>query len=384
MQEVYAGAAYYGCDIAMVITNSTFSKSAVELASRLNVILQENIDAILIYQSNEQLTQEEKEALKLEKIEQLLQEKYRSLRLKFPKTKSNDNEISSYIEKIQYKMKSYQEDDQRWAKDHREKRRDVEIRKKEDNWELNRSLAERRKQEKRRKKELLDQVNYDIGKFMNAGFSETSAKKLIALFRKVYTYAGSPDTIKYYRMKDKWKTLEESLPSIAEKRDKEAEKLAVQSARKKLTSVENEIRQLRTALKNDHIYNEKLKVLSDLQQELSKINLKKEKDIDLFLEQRKSFLKQNGNLDLASGENTKSYLSSTEDLKMKFDSEMAETGKRIESLKKKIDQYKKDIKKENPEKKQKRLHQLEKMLPTLQQEAKNARKNYLFKTYRDL
>lgn len=121
-----------------------------------------------------------------------------------------------------------------------------------------------------------------------------------------------------------------------------------------------------------------------MQQELSKINLKREKDIDLFLEQRKSLLKQNGNLDLANGENTKSYLSSTEDLKMKFDSEMAETGKRIESLKKKIDQYKKDIKKENPEKKQKRLHQLEKMLPTLQQEAKNARKNYLFKTYRDL
>lgn len=127
-----------------------------------------------------------------------------------------------------------------------------------------------------------------------------------------------------------------------------------------------------------------MKVLSDLQQELSKINLKREKDIDLFLEQRKSLLKQNGNLDLANGENTKSYLSSTEDLKMKFDSEMAETGKRIESLKKKIDQYKKDIKKENPEKKQKRLHQLKKMLPTLQQEAKNARKNYLFKTYRDL
>ena len=127
-----------------------------------------------------------------------------------------------------------------------------------------------------------------------------------------------------------------------------------------------------------------MKVLSDLQQELSKINLKREKYIDLFLEQIKSLLKQNGNLDLANGENTKSYLSSTEDLKMKFDSEMAETGKRIESLKKKIDQYKKDIKKENPEKKQKRLHQLKKMLPTLQQEAKNARKNYLFKTYRDL
>ena len=81
VQEVYAGIAYYGCDIAMVITNSTFSKSAVELASRLNVILQENIGAILLYQSNEQLTQEEKEALKLEKIEQLLQEKYRSLLL---------------------------------------------------------------------------------------------------------------------------------------------------------------------------------------------------------------------------------------------------------------------------------------------------------------
>ena len=39
VQEVYAGATYYGCDRAMVITNQTFTKGAKELANSLGVEL---------------------------------------------------------------------------------------------------------------------------------------------------------------------------------------------------------------------------------------------------------------------------------------------------------------------------------------------------------
>lgn len=463
VQEAYAGAAYYGCEVAMVITNSTFSKSAAELALRLNVILQESVDAISLYQSSEQLTFEEKEALEVERIERLLQEKYRSLRLKFPKAKNNDDEISSYIKRAHLKMLSYKADDKQWLEHYTEEKRTEEQRRcpfffsidSTKEWEkdkkkrmkaLEREPAERDKQENRRNKELLDQVNYDIGKFVAAGVSEASAKNLIALFWKVYSYAGSPDTVKYYRMKDKWKTLEESLPSIVEKRDKEAEKLAIQSVRKKLASVENEIRQLRTALEDEHAYNEKLTTLSDLQQELHKLKLEKnhmncedelaelkanyqntqeqyqrnileldteiasksdqirqaqtalsqmsifsfkkkdeKKDLILSLEKEKSSLEtKKKDLIAASEGNTNSYQSSIEDIKMIFDSKKVAIEKKIKDLEKKIAQCKKDIEKNNPEKKQERLCELDKLLPTLRREAKNARKNYLLETYRAL
>lgn len=42
VQEAYAGAKYYGCDYAVVMTNTTFTKSANELAKRIGVQLWEN------------------------------------------------------------------------------------------------------------------------------------------------------------------------------------------------------------------------------------------------------------------------------------------------------------------------------------------------------
>ncbi len=44
VQEVVAGAPLYGCDAAMVVTNNTFTKSAVELAAANGVILLPNIN----------------------------------------------------------------------------------------------------------------------------------------------------------------------------------------------------------------------------------------------------------------------------------------------------------------------------------------------------
>lgn len=44
VQEAYAGAAHYGCDKAAVITNTTFTKSAMELAEDTDVLLYSHVD----------------------------------------------------------------------------------------------------------------------------------------------------------------------------------------------------------------------------------------------------------------------------------------------------------------------------------------------------
>ena len=69
IQEVYAGAAYYNCDIALVISNSTFTKPAKELADKLSVELWENVDAIYLQKHTEEYIKKEK-ALKQKKKEQ--------------------------------------------------------------------------------------------------------------------------------------------------------------------------------------------------------------------------------------------------------------------------------------------------------------------------
>ena len=44
VQEVYAATTYYGCDRAIVMTNSTFTKGAIELAESLQVELMPGVD----------------------------------------------------------------------------------------------------------------------------------------------------------------------------------------------------------------------------------------------------------------------------------------------------------------------------------------------------
>ena len=44
MQEAYTGCSYYDCDIPVVITNSTFTKNAIEEAQTLGVKLIDSVD----------------------------------------------------------------------------------------------------------------------------------------------------------------------------------------------------------------------------------------------------------------------------------------------------------------------------------------------------
>lgn len=58
VQEAYAGAKFYGCDVAVVMTNSTFTKSAKELAEKLGVELWEKKEETVL--KNQRLTDSHK------------------------------------------------------------------------------------------------------------------------------------------------------------------------------------------------------------------------------------------------------------------------------------------------------------------------------------
>lgn len=70
MQEAYAGAGYYNCDVALVITNSTLTRSAKELAKKLNVAIWENIDLIYLRKHDAEYIKQVQEREKREKAKE--------------------------------------------------------------------------------------------------------------------------------------------------------------------------------------------------------------------------------------------------------------------------------------------------------------------------
>lgn len=62
VQEAVAGAPYYGCSVAMVVTNNTFTKSAVTLANANGVILLPNVNRLppINYPQNPVIIEEQK------------------------------------------------------------------------------------------------------------------------------------------------------------------------------------------------------------------------------------------------------------------------------------------------------------------------------------
>ena len=83
VQEAFAGAQFYDCAKAMVITNSSYTKSATELAQKLDVVLMHGIDAIVLQESSvakkKDCTPQDEEQILLEQIERMLLDKYRTL-----------------------------------------------------------------------------------------------------------------------------------------------------------------------------------------------------------------------------------------------------------------------------------------------------------------
>ena len=99
IQEVYAGAAFYNCSVAMVITNSFFTKSAKELAKKLKVILVEDINAIKMMESSKNAKTKEasKPAKKVPSEEERLEKRYQDTVKRFPGNPKLDSEILQYI-----------------------------------------------------------------------------------------------------------------------------------------------------------------------------------------------------------------------------------------------------------------------------------------------
>lgn len=59
IQQVYAGASYYKCDVAVVVTNSTFTKAATNTANSLDVLLWDRDVLIRMLGENRSNTQSE-------------------------------------------------------------------------------------------------------------------------------------------------------------------------------------------------------------------------------------------------------------------------------------------------------------------------------------
>lgn len=67
VQEAYSGSKFYDCDVALVITNSTLTWPAKELAKKLGVMVWENINAIYLQEHDAEFAQKEQARKKREK-----------------------------------------------------------------------------------------------------------------------------------------------------------------------------------------------------------------------------------------------------------------------------------------------------------------------------
>jgi HJR/Mrr/RecB family endonuclease len=58
VQEVYAGKTFYRCHVGVVMTNSTFTKGAVELADSVGVILwdKDRLDKMMVKTGMQEFT----------------------------------------------------------------------------------------------------------------------------------------------------------------------------------------------------------------------------------------------------------------------------------------------------------------------------------------
>ena len=275
VQEAFAGAKFYDCAKAMVITNSTYTKSATELAQKLDVILMPGIDAIVLQESSsvkkKNRDPQEKEQILLEQIERMLQEKYRALRAKYPESPAKDKEIEDYIWRVRSRvdrMHSNFERDfnrigsrMRWDVGSVNSLRDSRLTPyKNDMRTLVKSTGESVR------KDLEDTDRY-TSKLISAGISEKSVEALISLMEYIYDhgeYTASINeqviakcswTAKHTRIVEKWKDLREELPSHVERRDRAAEERETrylrrnpESTKEKIAGTQTEIANLSAAL----------------------------------------------------------------------------------------------------------------------------------------
>lgn len=270
VQEAFAGAQFYDCAKAMVITNSSYTKSATELAQKLDVVLMHGIDAIVLQESSvakkKDCTPQDEEQILLEQIERMLLEKYRTLRAKYPESPAKDKEIDDYIWRVRSRVdrlhSNFERDFNRigsrmqWDVGSVNSLRDSRLTPyKNDMRTLVKSTGESVR------KDLEDADRY-TSKLINSGISEKSVEALIDLIKYIYDngeYTASINeqviakcswTAKHTRIVEKWKDLREELPSHVERHDRAAEERETRYLRKNLEDTKEKIANTQTEIAN--------------------------------------------------------------------------------------------------------------------------------------
>lgn len=271
IQEAFAGSTFYDCTVAMVITNSTFTKSAIELAHKLGVILKDGVNAIVLQNSSRStkaaVSPEDEKQVKLEQIERMLQEKYQALRAKYPENPAKDKEIDDYIQRAENRVDSLKSDFDAYIKltsSHMQSYVDICSVKSLRDSRLTSYKDSMRAHVKwageKARKELEDADRYASSQ-LSAGISERSVNKLIGLMEHIYNnrefsvsinnqvIAKIGWTAKHTRIIEKWRALRQELPSAIENRDRKAEEQETHQLHEKLDNTKVRIVQVQKEIK---------------------------------------------------------------------------------------------------------------------------------------
>lgn len=233
VQEAYAGAAFYSCNIAMVITNSTFSSSAIELANSLGVILQDGVDAIVLSQNITPFDSLSREK-KISRIERYLYNRECAVKSKFLGDAVHDEEVLVLIKSIRVKanqnLAHYRSKEDRIDRIASGNRTNPDFRR------IDKLSNTADKLYKKGLCDLLDTAHREGKTLISYSISEQSAIALIALIRELWADASSPKTAKYARIMTFWENYEDTLPSSLRKREREREQAYLSSIQSDLKS----------------------------------------------------------------------------------------------------------------------------------------------------
>lgn len=265
VQEAYAGAAFYACDVAMVITNAKFSKPAEALALKLGVELHDGVDAIALFESSQSsnITDEDRERAEIERLEKQLQARYQALQAKFPKNGAKDKEIASQAEKMRAKVSELV---QRFEDRSNSIYNQMQ-------WESFRSARDPKFLSYKRQmkenclfydkliKERLEAADKYASQCVSTGVSEEAALELVSTISHIYNEGGfsveingqivaeSKWTTKHTRIYEKWMAYKEDLPSKIQARDKAEEAQELRYAKENLNTAQKRIARVREDLR---------------------------------------------------------------------------------------------------------------------------------------
>lgn len=282
IQEAYAGAAYYGCAVAMVITNSILSKSATALASELSVDVWDNIDAIYLQKYSqrerinyEQLTEKEREDLQIKELEAYLEEKYHAFYAKYPIDENKDAKIAKYCDTVKQQAQTYhtsfeQELDglfSRMGYQSFKGWRDPAL------TPLKNSMRECVRMFGRQLKSILDDINRNAEQYVSTGISVDSIANLADTVKYVFDM-GEGITVefnvaspyekreiakftwpeKYFRIVQKWKTIKEETPPDPKEKDLIQERVQRMQIEHKIDLSKKKLEQVVASVEKAKIY----------------------------------------------------------------------------------------------------------------------------------